>query len=333
MKRVQTALPFLGLIIALFSGCTTVGETGRKQLMLITPDQEMQMGVQAFTQMKTTEKVSHEPLANARLQRIGRRIAASVGSDLPAAQWEFVVFDAPQTLNAFALPGGKVGFYSGLMNLAGQSDDEIAIVMGHEIAHVTCRHGGERQSQAILAGIGGAALQIGARNSDNRDLYLLAYGSVSTLGILKYSRDHESEADTVGLRYAARAGYDPRSAVTFWRKMEAANSGPSVPGFLSTHPPTQDRIANLAQLAPGLMATYEQAKRNYEGGTPATAPTPTAAPVKAVAPSARPTAPAPAPGSAPAASNSPVVARPAPASTPAAKPSTEKAELDRFLGR
>jgi predicted Zn-dependent protease len=318
MKRVPTALPFLALIIVLFSGCTTVGETGRKQLMLITPDQEMKMGAEAFTQMKTTEKISRDPVANARLQRIGRRIAVSVGSDLPSAQWEFVVFDAPKTLNAFALPGGKVGFYSGLMNLAGQSDDEIASVMGHEIAHVTCRHGGERQSQAILAGLGGAALQIGARNSENRDLYLLAYGSVSTLGILKYSRDHESEADTVGLRYAARAGYDPRSAVTFWRKMEAANNGPSVPRFLSTHPPTQDRIANLAQLAPGLMATYEQAKRNYEGGAPA----PSAVPAKAAAPSARPPAP-----------NSPVVPRPVPASTPAAKPSTEKAELDRFLGR
>jgi metalloendopeptidase OMA1, mitochondrial len=331
MNHLKATIPFVALVLALLTGCTTVNETGRKQLMFITPDQEAQMGVQAFSQMKTSEKISADPAANARLQRIGRRIATAVGGELPSAQWEFVVFDAPQTLNAFALPGGKVGFYSGLMNLAGQSDDEIAIVMGHEIAHVTCRHGGERQSQAILAGLGGAAIQLGARNSDNRDLYLLAYGSVSTLGILKYSRDHESEADTVGLRYAARAGYDPRAAVTFWRKMEAANSGPSVPRFLSTHPPAQDRIANLSQLAPGLMATYEQAKRNYEGGVPAPVP-PTASALATVAtPAVRPTTPVPA--SAPAATNSPVVGRPAPSATPAAKPTREKAELDRFLGR
>lgn len=331
MKRFHVVFACLVLSLGLLSGCTTVNETGRSQLMLVTPEQETQMGVQAFSQMKSTEKISQDPVANARLQRIGRRIAESVGRDLPNAQWEFVVFDAPQTLNAFALPGGKVGFYSGLMNLAGPSDDEIAVVMGHEIAHVTCRHGGERQSQAILAGVGGAALQIGARNSENRDLYLLAYSSVSTLGILKYSRDHETEADTVGLRYAARAGYDPRAAVTFWRKMEAANSGPSVPRFLSTHPPTQDRIANLAALAPGLMPTYEQARLRYEGGSPAPAAPAAAKPAAAV----KPTAPQPAPVTAPATgtAKSPVVSRPVVPAAPAPKSSTEKQELDRFLGR
>jgi predicted Zn-dependent protease len=326
MKRLKQVLPLLVLALGLLTGCTTVSETGRKQIMLVTPAQETQMGVQAFSQIKTTEKISQNPAMNARLQRIGKRIAASVGRDLPNAQWEFVVFDAPQTLNAFALPGGKVGFYSGLINLAGDSDDEIAIVMGHEVAHVTSRHGGERQSQAILAGVGGAALQIGARNSENRDLYLLAYTSVSTLGILKYSRDHENEADTVGLRYAARAGYDPRAGVTFWRKMAAANNGPSVPKFLSTHPPTAERIANLAQLAPPLMATYERAKLQFEGGAASPgAPAPTPAPVT-------PTAPKPA-TAVPAGTKSPVVARPVPPPAPAAKPSTEKQELDRFLGR
>lgn len=333
MKRLREVLPCLVLALGLFTGCTTVGETGRKQIMLVTPEQETQMGLQAFSQIKTTEKISRDPVMNARLQRIGKRISASVGRDLPGAQWEFVVFDSPQTLNAFALPGGKVGFYSGLINLAGPSDDEIAIVMGHEIAHVTSRHGGERQSQAMLAGLGGAALQIGARNSENRDLYLLAYSSVSALGILKYSRDHENEADTIGLRYAARAGYDPRAGVTFWRKMEAANSGPSVPKFLSTHPPTAERIANLARLAPPLMPTYEQAKLEFAGGTAApNAPKPATPAVKApLAP--RSTAPSNNPSSAPAGAKSPVVARPAPAPAPAAKPSTEKQELDRFLGR
>lgn len=266
------------------------------------------MGLQAFGQIKTQEKISTDPAVNARIQRIGRRIAGAVGRDLPNAQWEFVVFDAPQTLNAFALPGGKVGFYTGLINLAGGSDDEIAAVMGHEVAHVTSRHGGERQSQAMLVGIGGAALQIGANSSENRDLYLLAYNGVSTLGILKYSRDHENEADTIGLQYAARAGYDPRAAVSFWKKMAAASGSASVPKFLSTHPPTQERIENLGRLSAALMPTYEQARRQFEGGG-------TAAPVPAA--------------NSPAATSD-TVAKPA---APKANPSTEKAELDRFLGR
>src|SRR4051812_35406662 len=133
------------LALGLLSGCTTVQETGRSQLMLVSPAQEAQMGLAAFAQVKKEEKVSTDPKVNARIQAIGKRIAASVGREIPNAQWEFVVFDS-DTVNAFALPGGKVGVYTGLIKLA-SSDDEIAIVMGHEIAHVTSRHGAERTSQ------------------------------------------------------------------------------------------------------------------------------------------------------------------------------------------
>ncbi len=255
------------------------------------------MGVQAFQQIKQQEKISTDPAVNARIQRIGKRVASAVGRDLPNAQWEFVVFDS-DTVNAFALPGGKVGFYTGLIKLA-ESDDEIAIVMGHEVAHVTSRHGAERQSQAMLLGVGGVALGLGARNSDNRDLYMLAYGLGGTLGMLSYSRDHETEADVIGLGFAARAGYDPRAAAAFWRKMAAKEGGARPPKLLSTHPPSQERITKLERLAVSLMPVYEQAKANL------------------------------AVGGAPAAPTSPAAAKPAAPKSAA----SEQQELDRFLGR
>jgi predicted Zn-dependent protease len=293
MKRL---LALVGAVLVLLSmpACTTVQETGRRQMILLSPSQEASLGAQAFAEIKQQEKVSKDPAVNARIQRIGQRVAAAVGRDLPTAQWEFVVFESDQ-VNAFALPGGKVGFYTGLINLA-ESDDEIAIVMGHEVAHVTSRHGAERQSQALLLGVGGAALSVGARNSENRDLYMLAYGLGGTLGVLAYSRDHEREADVVGLRFAAKAGYDPRAAVTFWTKMAAKEGSARPPKLLSTHPPSEERIANLRRLAAELMPVYEQAKANLAvGGAPA-------APVGATG-------------------------------TPRAAGTTEKQELDRFLGR
>jgi predicted Zn-dependent protease len=298
MKRRSLALFGACLALLFFPACTTVQETGRKQVNFLPDNQVAAMGVEAFASIKKQEKISTDPAVNARIQRIGKRIAGAVGRDLPEAQWEFVVFESDQ-INAFALPGGKVGFYTGLINLAG-SDDEIAAVMGHEIAHVTSRHGAERQSQAMLVGLGGVALDVGTRNSKNQEYYMLAYGLSSTLGTLAYSRDHETEADVVGLRFAAKAGYDPRAAVSFWEKMAAKETGRRPPKFLSTHPPTDERIANLQRLAPGLVPVYEQAKANLAtGGAPAAFPA---------------TAPAP---------------------TPAQKraAATEQQELDKFLGR
>ncbi len=316
MKRRLAALLGLACALLFLPACSTVPETGRKQLILMSASEEAQMGVSAFAQIKKQEKISADPAVNARIQRIGKRIAGAVGRDLPNAQWEFVVFESEQ-INAFALPGGKVGVYTGLIKLAGANDDEIAVVMGHEVAHVSSRHGAERQSQAALIGLGGVALGVGTQDDKNREYYLLAYGVGSTLGSLAYSRDHETEADVVGLGFAARAGYDPRAAAVFWRKMAAKENGARPPKWLSTHPPTGERIANLERLAPSLVPTYEQARARLEGGTPA--PAPAATPATAT----KPATPAARPANAP---------KPAP--TPAAKPaSTEQQELDKFLGR
>ena len=140
------------------------------------------MGFAAFEQIKKDEKISTDAAVNASIQRIGARVAEAVGREVPDAQWEFVVFES-DTINAFALPGWKVGFYTGLIKLA-ESDEEIATVMGHEIAHVTSRHGAEWVSQVQLAAIGGVVAAVVSDGSKNQNAYMLGYTALATLGTL-----------------------------------------------------------------------------------------------------------------------------------------------------
>ena len=242
-----------------FTSCYTVPETGRTSVILPIFD-DAKMGADAFAQAKAKEHISADPAANARVQRVGARIAQSVGSNLPGAQWEFVVFEAPETVNAYALPGGKVAVYTGLLKLA-TSDDELAFVMGHEIAHVTSRHGAERMTkQVAIAGLGAVA-DIGTKDSKYHDLVLLSYGGIGALGTLVFSRENESEADFVGLRYSAKAGYNPQAAIGFWQKMaEQGSKTGHPPEFLSTHPADQRRIDALRKELPEVMPIYQQAK-------------------------------------------------------------------------
>lgn len=251
----------IAIVLAL-AGCYTVPETGRSSLILVSPGEEMQMGAAAFTDIKAKEKISSDVEANARVRRIGQRIAEAVGDALPGAKWEFVVFDEPKTVNAFALPGGKVGVYTGLLNLA-ESDDEVAIVMGHEIAHVTARHGAERMSQGLLAGLIGAGVEVASEDSKYRDVARVLYGAGAAGATLAFSRGNESEADYIGLRYAAKAGYNPTAAVTFWRKMAAAKDGKQPWKWISTHPPHAERIADLQRWMPQVLPIYEKAKERY----------------------------------------------------------------------
>ena len=267
MKKVLNSL-LLACATLAAAGCYTNPVTGRKSLVLISPGEEVQLGAQSFQAIRAKERVSADPAANARVQRIGRRIAEAVGNELPGAKWEFVVFDS-KDLNAFALPGGKVGVYTGLMQLA-ENDAELAIVMGHEIGHVIARHGAERMSEAaVIAGIGmmGAAI-VDAKTEDPqaRQLFELAYGAGTTLGrVLPHSRGNESEADRMGAIYAARAGYDPRAAISFWEKMAAKKqaagaTGTKLDAIFSTHPADAQRIAQLRALMPQVVPTYEKAR-------------------------------------------------------------------------
>ncbi|MFT3828776.1 MAG: M48 family metallopeptidase [Opitutaceae bacterium] len=260
MQRGTLLLTGVLAAFALVLGCTTVPETGRRQLMLIGPAEEAQMGLSAFADIKNQQPISHDAAANARVQRVGARIAPAVGRDLPNAEWEFVVFESEQ-VNAFALPGGKVGVYTGLLALAG-SDDELAAVMGHEIAHVSARHGAERTSQQLGAALLGVGVTVATDDAKYRDQIRLAYGLAATGTVLKYSRDHESEADHIGLLYMARAGYDPAAAIGFWRKMAAKSKGGSwMPEWLSTHPSDETRIRQLEAWLPEVRPVYEASRR------------------------------------------------------------------------
>jgi predicted Zn-dependent protease len=271
MKRVLVW--FLATTLAL-AGCYTNPVTGRKSLVLLSQGEEVTLGAQSFQQIREKEKVSTDPALTARANRIGQRIAQAVGNELPDAKWEFVVFDSKE-LNAFALPGGKVGVYTGLMQLA-ENDAELAAVMGHEIGHVIGRHGAERMSEAmVIAGVGAlgsAAVEAKTQDPQTRQLFDLAYGGATTLGrVLPHSRSNESEADRMGAIYAARAGYDPRAAITFWQKMMAQkqaadkskSGGGALSAIFSTHPADEKRIADLKALMPSVLPTYEQNKGKF----------------------------------------------------------------------
>ena len=196
-----------------------------------------------FNQMKKRQKVSTNASHNAMIQRIGKRITDVAEVDVPGTDWEFVVFEKSEP-NAFAMPGGKVGVNAGLINLSEGNEDEVAAVIGHEIAHVAFRHSNKRMSQAIGLALGGVVLNTAMRKKSRTDRQIArgVYGAGATLGVaLPFSRSQEREADHRGLYYSAMAGYDPRAAVTFWKKMQAKSKG-RMPEFLSTHTDSGNRI-------------------------------------------------------------------------------------------
>lgn len=245
-------LPLLAGVIA---GCHTVAVTGRKQLNFMSPGQEMQLGLSAFEETKKQVPISKDAQVNAMVQRVGQKIAAVAGKDLPDAQWEFVVFESKEA-NAFCLPGGKVGVYTGILPIT-KDEAGLATVLGHEIAHAVARHGGERMSRAMAIQGGGALLGVGmqAAGVDPRwqAVSQMAYGTGGTLlGELPHSRDQESEADRIGLIYMTRAGYPPEAAVEFWQRFAVFNqqAGGNTPWFLRTHPMDETRIKQIQKWIP-----------------------------------------------------------------------------------
>ena len=238
---VQTSLTVLFVLFFTYA-CTKAPITGRNQLILVSQEQELQMGAHAYDQVVKGSKVSKNPEYNAAVQRVAERIAAVAGR--PDFEWEYTVIDDDKTINAFALPGGKIGVYTGILKVA-QTDAGLATVMSHEVGHATARHGGERITVGLLSQIGAVGLSaaLGGYGVDPNVTYgiMQAYGlGVHVGGILPFSRSQESEADRIGLIYMARAGYDPREAVLFWQRMaDATKSGQKPPEFLSTHPDKQ----------------------------------------------------------------------------------------------
>jgi predicted Zn-dependent protease len=216
-----------------------------------------------FTQLKKKDPVSKNRSYQKMIERIGKRITDVAKVDVPGTDWEFVVFDKSEP-NAFAMPGGKVGVNSGLIELANEDEDEIAAVIGHEVAHVAKRHSNKRMSQGVGVALGGILLDTAMRNKSSNDRALArgAYGVGATVGaVLPFSRSQEREADDLGLIYSAKAGYDPRASIRFWQKM-MSKSRRKMPQFLSTHPDSGKRIEFLKSRMPYVMALYKNAKKS-----------------------------------------------------------------------
>jgi len=241
----------------MLAACQTVPITGRTQLQLMGERLETQMGLTAYRDTLKGEKISRDPKRNDQVLRVGRRIAEATGkSDY---QWEFKLVENDKMVNAFALPGGKVAVYTGI--LAKTRDDAgLAAVLGHEVAHAIARHGGERLSQqlAVQGIVAATTIGLADRDPENARLYAGLLGAGAAVGILlPYSRLQESEADRLGLIFMAKAGYDPRAAVDFWRRMaEAGKEKTKPPEFLSTHPADPTRIRRIEKWLPEALGYY-----------------------------------------------------------------------------
>lgn len=253
MRKALTALAAALLV----SSCAT-SPTGRNQVLLFSDSQLSEMGAQAFAGMKESITVSNKKVENTYVQCVSRYITAQVSPEVFSGEWEVVVFDDEQ-VNAFALPGGKIGVYTGLLNVA-ENQHQLAAVIGHEVGHVIAQHGNERMSQSTLINIGtqAAAATMAANDVANSGPIMAAIGLGVQVGVqLPFSRTHESEADEIGLVLMAKAGFQPKEAVSLWHNMEAASGGQRQPEFLSTHPAPQTRIGDLTALLPKAEPFYK----------------------------------------------------------------------------
>jgi len=260
----------LCLTALLLGACQTTTSGGsvgadRKQLLLVSSQELDQMAAQSYNKLKA-EAAAKGTLNtdSAMLQRV-RNVAARIQPqtgvfrrDAPGWRWEVNVINSNE-LNAYCMPGGKIMFYSGLIRQLALSDDEIAVVMGHEIAHALREHSREQVSQAIAAqtaiGIGASIFGLGQGSSD------VAGMAYQSLLATRFSRNDESEADRIGLELTARAAYDPRAAVSLWQKMIRASSGGRPPEFLSSHPTESSRVQQIEALLPTVMPLYAAARR------------------------------------------------------------------------
>lgn len=247
------------LLTVVLVACAT-SPTGRRQLMLVSPDQAIAASRTAYVQQMQAfnEKglISKDRALIDKINRItGRLVAQAVQMYPHTANWEWsvAVIDDPETVNAWAMAGGRMAIYTGLIEKTGATDDEIAQVMGHEIAHALANHTAEKMSVAMASQLGVLAVGISTENSRAMAGAALA----ATLAVnLPNSRTAETEADRIGIELAARAGYHPDAAASLWRKMgEVGGSGP--PQFLSTHPAPGNRQETLARLAPQMMPLYQ----------------------------------------------------------------------------
>ena len=265
---------FLGGLIALIllllqlQGCAEVPITHRKGLHLVPETELLSMSLQQYDDVLTKSKLHTDTHKVEMVRGVGNRIAKAAEAFLAESgqqdnikdyNWEFNLIQDDKTVNAWVMPGGKAAVYTGILPYT-QNETGLAVVLGHEVAHALADHGNERMSEALVANMGGMALSVALSNrpQQTQQLFMTVYGVGANVGfLLPYSRLHESEADRIGLTLMARAGYDPREAIPFWERMGKQEAKSRPPEFLSTHPATETRIADIKKYIPEAMPYYK----------------------------------------------------------------------------
>jgi predicted Zn-dependent protease len=246
----------VALVLLVVVACQTVPISGRSQLVAFPEQQEMQMGLDAYKEILQKSKISNDRALQDQVSRVGRRVAAATGRE--DYQWEFTVLEDKQA-NAFALPGGKVAVYTGMLPVT-RDDAGLAAVMGHEVSHAIARHSGERLTQqvALQLGLGVAQVVLAGSNPAMAQLGTTALAGLATGAVLlPFGRAQESEADHLGLVYMAKAGYHPSAARDLWVRMQDSSGGQRTPEFLSTHPSPETRIRQIEGWIPEALKYYK----------------------------------------------------------------------------
>jgi predicted Zn-dependent protease len=244
----------------LIYACSSVAVTGRKQLNLVSNSEIIPMATSQYREVIKKGPLSTNQQQTQMIKRVGVKIQKAVeeymaskglSSELAGFEWEFNLIDDPETVNAWCMPGGKVAFYTAIMPIC-KDETGVAVVMGHEVAHAIANHGRERMSQQMLAqyGLGTLSALMGQNPTAGQDLLMQAVGAGTNIGMLKFSREHESEADHIGLIFMTMAGYDPNQAPVFWERMTELSGGQEPPEFISTHPSHATRINDLKAWIP-----------------------------------------------------------------------------------
>ncbi|TAL59257.1 MAG: M48 family peptidase [Bacteroidetes bacterium] len=263
----KSAILFLIIVGAL--SCTKVPITGRRQVNLLPESDLMKMSLAEYNKFLAQHPLVPDTDPNTQLvKKVGKNVQIAVEKfmkgnakykkRIAGYKWIFNLTKDDKTINAWCMPGGKVMVYTGLLPVT-QNETALAVVMGHEIAHAIARHGNERMSQQMALETGGNVLSIAVSGTskETQDIFNISYGNVAGLGVLAYSRNHELEADKLGLVFMAMAGYDPHETVAFWQRMAKESKGAGLT-ILSTHPSDEKRIEEIKKFMPKALKYYKK---------------------------------------------------------------------------
>lgn len=263
MKNTKALKYIISLaLICFLTGCSGVMYTDRQRTLLISESKLAEMGKANFQQIIEQSKISQDKAQNQRLKNVASKLAQAADKGLTDfgkqelknnIEWEFVLIDDPNTVNAFYLPGGKIVLYTGILSFM-KTDDEMAVVIGHELGHALAQHGNERVSQQIMVSMGGSLLMQALGTGDNalnQDVFSTVYSIGTNIGILlPYSRIHEYEADRIGMLLMLNAGFNAEACISFWEAFAKNNEGKKTPEFFSTHPSDENRVSKMKEFLP-----------------------------------------------------------------------------------